>query len=43
MTHVGHDERLARAALTRIAEPGDVALAALVETHGAQGVQHGLR
>ena len=43
MTHVGHDERLARAALTRIAEPGDVALAALVETHGAQAVLQGLR
>lgn len=40
---VGDRERLARAALTRIAEPGDVALAALVEEHGAAAVVDGLR
>jgi DNA processing protein len=37
------DERLARAALTRASEPGDVALAALVEAHGASAVVEGLR
>jgi DNA processing protein len=36
-------ERRARATLTRIAEPGDIALAALVEEHGAEGVVDGLR
>ena len=36
-------ERLARAALTRVAEPGDVALAGLVGRHGAEAVVAGLR
>jgi DNA processing protein len=43
MTEPSYVERLARAALTRIAEPGDVALAALVEAHGAPAVLQGLR
>jgi DNA processing protein len=38
-----HAERRARATLTRIAEPGDVALAALVDEHGAEAVVDGLR
>lgn len=37
------DERRARAALTRITEPGDVVLAALVDAHGATAVVDGLR
>lgn len=36
-------ERRARAALTRLAEPGDLALAALVAAHGAEAVVEGLR
>ncbi len=43
MSGVGSAERLARAALTRIAEPGDVALAGLVSRHGAEAVVAGLR
>jgi DNA processing protein len=39
----GSGERLARAALTRVAEPGDVALAGLVGRHGAEAVVAGLR
>ncbi|MPZ96347.1 MAG: DNA-protecting protein DprA [Propionibacteriales bacterium] len=37
------DERRARAALTRITEPGDVVLADLVDAHGAKAVVDGLR
>lgn len=40
---VDHEERRARAALTRIAEPGDVMLAALVDEIGPQAVVDGLR
>jgi DNA processing protein len=43
MSAVTQSERRARAALTRIAEPGDVTLAALVEAHGAEAVVDGLR
>jgi len=43
MAGVGPGERLARAALTRAAEPGDVALAGLVARHGAEAVVAGLR
>ncbi|HET7327994.1 MAG TPA: DNA-protecting protein DprA, partial [Nocardioidaceae bacterium] len=43
MSPVSGGERRARAALTRIAEPGDVALTALVEAHGAEVVVAGLR
>jgi len=39
----GSGERLARAALTRVAEPGDVTLADLVGRHGAEAVVAGLR
>jgi len=39
----GSGERLARAALTRVAEPGDAALAGLVVRHGAEAVVAGLR
>jgi DNA processing protein len=39
----GSGERLARAALTRVAEPGDVTLAGLVGRHGAEAVVAGLR
>jgi DNA processing protein len=42
-TGVHDGERRARAALTRIAEPGDVALAALVAAHGPEAVVEGLR
>lgn len=42
MAQVTDGERRARAALTRAAEPGDVALAALVEAHGAEAVVEGL-
>jgi DNA processing protein len=38
-----HAERRARATLTHIAEPGDVALVALVDEHGAEAVVDGLR
>jgi DNA processing protein len=40
---VGPDERRARAALSRLAEPGDVVLAALVAAHGPAAVVEGLR
>jgi len=43
MSGVGSAERLARAALTRIAEPGDAALAGLVSRQGAEAVVAGLR
>jgi DNA processing protein len=40
---VDHEQRRARAVLSRIAEPGDVALAALVDRHGPVAVVDGLR
>jgi DNA processing protein len=43
MAVVSPAERAARAALTRLAEPGDLALAALVAAHGAPAVVEGLR
>jgi DNA processing protein len=43
VTGVGSAERLARAALTRVAEPGDVTLTGLVSRHGAEAVVAGLR
>ena len=43
MSSPTHAERRARATLTRIAEPGDVALAALVDEHGPEAVVDGLR
>lgn len=42
MSPVGPAARRARAALTRIAEPGDVALVALVDAHGPEEVVSGL-
>jgi DNA processing protein len=43
VTGVGSAERLARAALTRVAEPGDVTLTGLVSRHGAEAVVAELR
>lgn len=43
MSGVDDGERLARAALTRISEPGDAVLATLVAAQGAERVVEGLR
>jgi DNA processing protein len=40
---IGHQERLARAALTRIAEPGDETAGRLLRTYGAQELVRALR